>query len=128
MLIAPLIAAPSDGIARVFGLLGGYRERLIATGCTYGCPIGRLALEIDHANATSLGFISQNFKGWTAAVETFLRQDAARFRAETDFGELAQFVLTVMEGGVMQARAHKHIAPFDASVRQLHRYIELLTR
>jgi TetR/AcrR family transcriptional repressor of nem operon len=127
VLVAPLLTIPSDGITRVFALLAGYRERLIETGCTYGCPIGRLALEIDHGNAASLGLISQNFAAWTGAVEAFLRQDAARFPADTDFGELAQFVLTVMEGGVMQARAHKTIGPFDVSVRQLHRYIELLT-
>jgi TetR/AcrR family transcriptional regulator, transcriptional repressor for nem operon len=31
-----------------------------------------------------------------------------------------------MEGGVIQARAHRSIIPFDASVRQLREYLNLL--
>jgi hypothetical protein len=32
-----------------------------------------------------------------------------------------------MEGGVMQARAHGSLEPFDASVKQLRNYFRLLT-
>ena len=71
--------------------------------------------------------IAKNFAGWTSAVEYLLREEAARFPPATDFGALAQFILTVMEGGVMQARAHRSIEPFDASVRQLQAYLTLLT-
>jgi hypothetical protein len=31
-----------------------------------------------------------------------------------------------MEGGVMQARAHRNLAPFDASVQHLRNYFNLL--
>lgn len=31
-----------------------------------------------------------------------------------DLQTLAQFVLTTMEGGVMQARTHRDLKPFDA--------------
>jgi hypothetical protein len=33
--------------------------------------------------------------------------------------DVAAFVLTVMEGAVMQARAYRSIEPYDACVRQL---------
>jgi Tetracyclin repressor-like, C-terminal domain len=92
----------------------------------YGCPIGRLALEIDPSNDAAMDLIAKNFAGWTGAVETLFQQERDRFRADTDFAGLAQFVLTVMEGGVMQARARRDIAPFDASVAHLRRYIALL--
>jgi len=36
------------------------------------------------------------------------------------------FVLTVMEGGVMQARAHRAVEPFDASVNHLREYFRLM--
>jgi hypothetical protein len=32
----------------------------------------------------------------------------------------------VMEGGVMQARAHRNVAPFDASVEHLREYFRLM--
>src|SRR5262252_1360567 len=46
-LFEPVVMRPawqetSDPIERVFALLDGYRQKLIATDCQYGCPIGRL--------------------------------------------------------------------------------------
>ncbi|MCH9003139.1 MAG: TetR/AcrR family transcriptional regulator, partial [Planctomycetes bacterium] len=40
---------------------------------------------------------------------------------------LATFILTVMEGGVMQARAHRSLEPFDASVAMLKDYLDRLS-
>jgi AcrR family transcriptional regulator len=127
VIVDPAIRAGSDGVTRVFAILDGYRRSLLETNCTYGCPIGRLALEIEPTNAPAMDLIAKNLVGWTAAVEVLLLQERARFRPDTNFAELSQLVLTVMEGGVMQARARRDIEPFDASVRQLRQYISLLT-
>src|SRR5512143_354609 len=45
MLLAPVRQAAGGPRGFVMGLLRSYRGRLEDTGCTYGCPIGRLALE-----------------------------------------------------------------------------------
>ena len=39
---------------------------------------------------------------------------------------LAQFVLTAMEGGVMQARTHRDVKYFDRAVAQLRAHFTLL--
>lgn len=124
----PAFAQSPDPIERVFAVLAFYRQNLINTGCTYGCPIGRLALEIPEDRTEVHQLLAANFDGWTAAIEACL--DAARehLPPDLDRASLSQFVLTVMEGGVMQSRAHRHIGPFDASVRHLRRYLELLTQ
>lgn len=122
----PVFAETDDPVERVFGVLAFYRRNLIATGCTYGCPIGRLALEIGEEQAEVHRLLSDNFDGWTAAVEGCLKDAGERLPPGTDLASLAQFVLTVMEGGVMQARAHRSLAPFDASVAHLRTYFELL--
>ena len=127
VIIEPATLSGSDGISRVFAVLDGYRRALLETDCTYGCPIGRLALEIEPTNAPAMDLIAGNLAGWTTAVETLLLQERQRFRPDTNFSELSQLVLTVMEGGVMQARARRNIEPFDASVRQLRQYVSLLT-
>jgi AcrR family transcriptional regulator len=111
-------AGPLD---RIFGLLDGYRQRLVDTGCTYGCPIGRLALELDAENAPAHALIARNFSAWIGAVETCVR--AAGIARPRD---VATFVLTVMEGGVMQSRACRSIAPFDTCVRQLRLHLGAL--
>ncbi|HUJ53843.1 MAG TPA: hypothetical protein VLX08_09800, partial [Steroidobacteraceae bacterium] len=47
---------------------------------------------------------------------------------ELDRRELAAFVLTTMEGAVMQARTFRDVAYFDVAVRQLRAYFDRLLR
>jgi TetR/AcrR family transcriptional regulator, transcriptional repressor for nem operon len=120
--IGPAWAAATDPMARIFVLLDSYRQRLVDTDCRYGCPIGRLALEIDPENTPAHELIARNFTAWKQAVEACLR--AAGLSTPAD---AATLVLTVMEGGVMQARACRSIEPFDACVRQLRVHLDALT-
>ncbi len=60
--------------------------------------------------------LAANFTGWTDAVEACLADAGARIPRGITRKQLASFVLTTMEGGVMQARTHRGIEPFDAAV------------
>ena len=128
MLLEPAWARVSDPIARVFALLARYRASIVQTDCTYGCPIGALALELHEPDPPVREALAVNFHGWTSAVEECLAQAGARLPAGVDRRELAQLVLTVMEGGVMQARTHRDVAYFDGSVRQLAVYFDALEK
>jgi AcrR family transcriptional regulator len=119
-------AATADPIDRVFALLAGYRERLVATGCTYGCPLGRLALEVDAENRPAHALIAENFAAWRGAVCEFLIEAGDRLPAGVDREGLAALVLAVMEGAVMQSRSAGSLEPFDRSVAQLHDYFARL--
>jgi len=116
IVVDPVAIRLDDPIDRVFGILEFYRGNLLATGCTYGCPIGRLALEIPEEQFRVHKRLADNFDGWTAAVQSFLEDARDRLPRLTNLPTLSKFILTVMEGGVMQARAQREIAPFDASV------------
>ena len=70
--------------------------------------------------------IARNFAAWTAAVRACLEDARDRFPPRTDLDALATFVLTTMEGGVMQSRSYRKIEPFDRSVAQLRRYVDTL--
>ena len=120
-IVRPAWERTDDPVARVFALLDGYRQRLIGTECRYGCPLGRLAFEIDPENIPAHELISKNFTGWKQAVEACVR--AAGLPKPAD---VATLVLTVMEGGVMQSRAYRSIEPFDACVRQLRLHLAAL--
>lgn len=123
MLLAPVRPRVRRPLDLVTLLLGSYRERLAGTDCTYGCPIGRLALEIDAENTPAHGLIARNFERWTAAVA-----EAVRLEGIADADDVATFVLAVMEGAVMQSRAHRSLAPYDAALRQMTRYLASLPR
>jgi AcrR family transcriptional regulator len=130
--IAPMLLEPAwkgvdDPIERIFALLARYRAGIVATRCTYGCPIGSLALEIHEPDPPVRQALVRNFEAWVGAVQSCL--DAARERLPRglDRRALAEFVLTTMEGAVMQARTHRDVRHFDRSVDQLRNYFELLT-
>src|SRR4051794_2076846 len=73
LVVRPAFEAAAGPIDRIFALLDGYRQRLASTDCQYGCPIGRLALELDPENTPAHDLIAQNFTAWRAAVETCVR-------------------------------------------------------
>jgi TetR/AcrR family transcriptional regulator, transcriptional repressor for nem operon len=126
VVVEPVASRLQDPIERVFGILEFYRGNLLKTGCTYGCPIGRLALEIPEEQFRVHKRLADNFDGWTSAVQKFLEDAQERLPRSTNAQTLAKFVLTVMEGGVMQARAQREVTPFDASVEHLRQYFQLL--
>lgn len=126
MLLEPAWKGVRDPIARVFALLASYRRMLVDTGCLYGCPIGSLALELHEPDPPVREMLAVNFEGWVSHVQGCLDAARARLPAGSDTHALATFVLTVMEGGVMQARTHRSLDAFDAGVAQLRDYFTRL--
>jgi AcrR family transcriptional regulator len=128
MLLAPAWKGVSDPIERIFALLAAYRRMLVDTDCLYGCPIGSLALELHEPDPPVRELLARNFDGWVSHVEACLKDACARLPAGTDARSLATFVLTVMEGGVMQSRTQRSLEAFDAGVAMLRDYFTHLER
>ena len=124
MLIAPVEAATDDPLERVFGLLNQYREALLMTDFSYGCPIGNLALEMGADEGAITERIDANFIGWRAAIRSWLADAFAERDADID--GLTALTLAVMEGALMQARVAKKIEPFDEAVAQYRKMLEAL--
>src|SRR3954471_9996825 len=79
MLLEPAWAGVDDPVGRVFALLGRYRTALVESDCTYGCPIGSLALELHEPDPPVRQLLAANFGAWVDAVEACLRAAAGRF-------------------------------------------------
>jgi AcrR family transcriptional regulator len=130
-LLRPVVMDPAeqreaDPIGRVFDLLAWYRQGMEVTQCTMGCPVGNLALEVADSHPQVRTLVDLNFRNWIGAVEAWLVAAGDRLPADVDRRQLAQLVLTVMEGGIMQSRAASGLGPYDASVAQLRAYFGLL--
>lgn len=128
MLLDPAWTGVDDPVERIFALLARYRGLILETDCTYGCPIGSIALELHEPDETVRRLLAANFTGWVDAVERCLTEAGDRLPADTERRALAEFVLTVMEGGVMQARTYRDVGHFDRSVAQLRTHLALLER
>jgi AcrR family transcriptional regulator len=128
VLLEPVFRKSKDPMRRVFLLLEKYRKNILATHFAFGCPLGRLALEIEPDRRAVHDKIAANFTGWSRAVEELLKQAQPRLPLGCDVRQLSRLVLTVMEGAVMQARSYQCIEPFDDCIAQLRTYFEMLER
>lgn len=124
--VEPAFKAVDDPMVRIFAILEGYRQGLMTTEFARGCPIGSLSLEIGEALPRARGKIATNFDGWVGWVKKCLGDAGDQLPPETDRAALARFVLTVMEGAVMQARAYHSLEPFDSAVEVLRDYFSRL--
>lgn len=127
-LLAPVWTGVDDPVERIFALLGGYRAHLLLTDCTYGCPIGSLALEIHEPDPKVRDLLAANFTNWSLAIEECLDAAQDRLGADLDRRALAEFVLTVMEGAIMQARTYRDLGYFDRNVAVLRSHFAMLER
>jgi TetR/AcrR family transcriptional repressor of nem operon len=126
MLIEPAWADVHDPIERIFALLARYRMLLEMSRCAYGCPIGSLALELHEPDPAVRLLLAGNFTGWIDQVENCLIDARKILGRGLDTRRTASFVLTVMEGAVMQARTYRDLRPFDAAVATLRDYFNML--
>ena len=126
MLIDPAWEGIDDPVERIFALLARYRWLILETDCTYGCPIGSLALELHEADPAVRDLLAVNFSGWVEAIVRCLDDAGDRMPADLDKQALGEFVLTTMEGGVMQARTHRDVAYFDRGVSALRDHFDML--
>jgi AcrR family transcriptional regulator len=127
-LLVPAFKRSRDPVERIFLLLEKYRQNLLATEFAFGCPLGRLALEIEPDRRLVHDKIAANFTGWARAVERLVTEAraAGRLSSGDDPRQLSRFILAVMEGGVMQARSYQCIEPFDDCVAQLRTHFRTL--
>ena len=126
VVLGPIEEAEPDPVERIFRLLDWYRDGMVQTGVRLGCPIGNLALEVSDTHPAVRPAIDRNLQGWAAGIERWLDEAGDRLPADCDRKALSKFVLTVMEGGLMQARAAGDLEPFDDSVAVLRDHIERL--
>jgi AcrR family transcriptional regulator len=124
--VEPAFRQTSDPIERIFAILSGYRARILQTSCQYGCPLGRLALEIDPENRPAHRLIAENFREWIGAVRGCLEECRDLLPKGQDLDALATYVLAVMEGAVMLSRSYGDVKPFDLTVAQLRAHFRLL--
>jgi TetR/AcrR family transcriptional regulator, transcriptional repressor for nem operon len=131
VLVYPIVMEPAftretDPIEKIFAVLEDYRQRLVVTGLEYECPIGKLSLEVGRRSKAIREKIAANFAAWRSHIRRCLDEAGDRLPATLDHDSLASFILTTMEGAVMQARTHHDLALYDQSIQNLRNYFDML--
>src|SRR5262249_46844839 len=95
--VEPVFARVCDPIERIFGILDGYRQGLLATGFARGCPIGNLALELADSHPAARELLAINFTRWRQAIERCLAGARGRLPPSVGSGGRGAFSLTHTE-------------------------------
>ncbi len=120
--MAPAFATTENPRERVFAVLDGYRRMLVESEFAAGCPIGNLALELPDAGPEVRQLIESNFDAWCGFIADCF--EGAHVADGETRARLARLALTVMEGGILQARGRRSIGPFDEAVDQFRDYVD----
>jgi TetR/AcrR family transcriptional repressor of nem operon len=92
-----------------------------------GCLFGNTALETSDTEPGFARFVAQVFADWREKVEIVISkaQQTGQVRNDIAADELAQFVISVLEGSIMQARLYKDGRPLTDGTNTLRRLLEL---
>ena len=106
MLLQPAWKDVADPVDRVFALLARYRNSLLITECTYGCPIGSIALEMHEPDPPVRALLAANFAGWIEAIEQCFVEAGDRFPPTVDRRDAVGWVRAHDDGRRRDALAH----------------------
>jgi len=120
------VTAVADPVDRVFAVLESYRRRLEVNDFALGSPLGTLAAELSQSHPQVRKKLAAVFAAWTDRMQLVLEDTGDRLPPGNDRRALAEFMLSALEGAILQARAMRSLAPFDATVAELRRHLELL--
>jgi len=121
-------AASSDPIERVVAVVELRRRTIQEGDPDHVDPVGLLAAELA-GRRPEIGRAAARYAERIAArIRDWLDAAGPRLPAETDRDGLARFVLTVLEGAAMRARAERSLAPFDGAAAQLRTLFVLLEK
>jgi TetR/AcrR family transcriptional repressor of nem operon len=117
-----------DAVDRLFAILENYRRRLLESGFTFASPMGSLAAEVSENHLPVRARLAEIQTAWTERIGQLLMESGEPLPGGMDHAAVAGFVISVVEGAVLQARVARSLDPFDASLRELRNYLELLER
>jgi len=117
-----------DAIPQLVAFFRGSAQRQADEGCKSGCLLGNLAAEIGDMHEDLRREVVATFLEMREALACVLARGQARGELKSDFApeQAAEFLMSVMEGSVLLAKARREPAAFAAVESSLVRYLETL--
>ncbi len=96
-------------------------ERVRQRGCTGGCILGNLAVELSDIHEEFRRRLSQAFGRLRSRIEATLSQARTQgtLRSDTDIPRLAHFIVAGFEGAHMMGKLHKNVDVMAGVVEEL---------
>lgn len=91
-------------------LIENLAERVAATGCAQGCPVGAVTLEMAQTSPVLREAAAEAFDRWTTPVENALLREG---RTPQEARTQARSTLSAIEGALILCRAYASRGPLD---------------
>ncbi len=100
-------------------------ERTRQRGCTGGCILGNLAVEMSDIHEEFRRRLSEAFNQLRSRIETALAQARAQgtLRSNTNIPRLAHFIVAGFEGAHMMGKLHKNVDVMAGVVEELKGHV-----
>lgn len=117
---------PAESLQRFLAFV---LERHCSRGFVGGCLFGNTALEMSDANTRYADSVSQLFRQWTDRIAAVIRagQEAGQFRQDIPADNLAQVIVSTVEGGIMISRLQKEEGPLKTCLDGLKTFLRATT-
>jgi TetR/AcrR family transcriptional repressor of nem operon len=111
--LSPLFEGPGTPTEKISGYLDGMTHLMERSGCTGGCLLGNLTLEVSDWHEELRDHLSSCFGRLTGLLGDVIAEGQTKGEIRTDRtpDELAAFVVALLEGALMLSRVTKSIEP-----------------
>lgn len=113
---------PAESLRQFFEFaLNKHRNKRFVGGCLFG----NTALEMSDANRRFADPVNHLFREWTSRLAAVILagQKAGQFRADVSAEDLAQVVVSTVEGGIMLSRLQKEEGPLKTCLDSLEAFL-----
>ena len=119
--LAPLFTGPGTPLEKLSAYFEGMTNMMERSGCTGGCLLGNLTLEISDWHEKMRNHLSECFDRLNGLLAQVISegQRSGEVRIDRSAEDLAMFVVANTEGALMLARAKKDIAPLRMLFRDV---------
>ena len=116
--------SPAQGLENFFSQA---LEKQSQQGFIGGCLFGNMALEASDTSPLFTQLVQEVFNEWNSRLEEqiLLAQGNGQIRADIPAGDLAELIVSAIEGGIMQSRLYKSESPLKQSLNALRRVLEI---
>lgn len=96
-------------------------ERIRRQGCTGGCPLGNLAVEMSDIHEEFRRRLNKAFDGLHTRIEDTLRQADAQgtLRGDSDIARLTHFIVAGFEGALMMGKLRRDTNVISGVIEEL---------
>ena len=126
--LAPILASADTPFNKMIRVIDALDTEQTKAQCCGGCPFGNMALELSDLHEGFRQRLEEIFRGMAQLFQSLLKDAADELVDAVDLEEVSQFIVAVVEGGIMLAKVHKSITPMRQCFRQLKRYLSTLRR